>query len=508
MSPPAESQRFGIEIRGLRKAYGDTRALDGLSLSAESGEVLGIAGPNGAGKSTLIKILAGEEVADDGQILVGGEPWSPSFAAHRVAVVHQEPALFPNLSVAENLLVGREGTHVLRPRLRREDRALMDELGIGSSARRPLSLCTLAVQQRTEIARALARDARIFLFDEPNSALTQEESGELFRELHRLADAGRIVMLVSHRLSDLVAHTARVAIIRDGRETALLEGVRLTQEAIAHELVVEAEHAERAVDDARAVRPSERESDGSRAILRVSGWTHRDGRFSDIAVTVRSGEIVALVGVEGSGGRELLRSFAGLERTQGTIEVDGAAGDRPVRRRTAYVSATRELSLFTNLAVGQNIIVRLGPEIAYGSVVLRPRQIARLARDAAGRFLVKCRSIAQAIRSLSGGNQQKVAIASAMAKRPRLLVLEEPTRGVDIQSKAEIYRLLGGFAETGNAVVMFCTEVTEVFDAADRVHVVSDGRLSEPLVVADYDRIEALAREISKLERHGQTLAA
>src|SRR5262245_25255242 len=179
-SPPPPSRPHelhdlaaGIEIRDVHKRYGDTRALNGLDLVARPGEVLGVAGPNGAGKSTLLRILAGEETADSGEILLNGAPFT---ATDAVAVVHQEPQLFPNLSVADNLLVGRERARFLRPRLRKDERALMEELAIAGSARRPLELCSLATQQRTEIARALARDARIFLFDEIGRASCRERS--------------------------------------------------------------------------------------------------------------------------------------------------------------------------------------------------------------------------------------------------------------------------------------------------------------------------------------------
>jgi ABC-type sugar transport system ATPase subunit len=204
-----------VRIRGLRKIYGNTRALDDIDLDLRSGEVLGIAGPNGAGKSTLIRILAGEERADSGEIWIDDTPWTKA-SADAVAVVHQEPQLFPNLTVAENLMVGREGTRFRTPRLGVTERDLMSALGLSAVASRTLSSCALATQQRTEIARALARQSTIFLFDEPNSALTPEDSRELFAEIHRLADASRIVILVTHRLGDLVEHADRVAIVRDG----------------------------------------------------------------------------------------------------------------------------------------------------------------------------------------------------------------------------------------------------------------------------------------------------
>ena len=486
-----------MEIRGLRKSYGNTRALDGLDLDLIPGEVLGIAGPNGAGKSTLVRILAGEERQDAGALHVDGRVFSAADAARVVAVVHQEPQLFPNLTVAQNLLVGREGVRLLRPATPASDTALMQALGLGPYAARALADCTLAVQQRTEIARALARDARVFLFDEPNSALTDEESDELFREIHKLADAGNIVILVTHRLGDLVEHTARVVVVRDGRIAAELRGDALTEEAIAKMLVL-AEHRPDMVRTARDTREDA-------TLLRVAGWTHRGGAFAGVGLQVARGEILALMGVEGSGARELLRSLGGVDAAHGEIAVAAATGRAAIHRLTAYVPATRQFSLYSNLSVGDNLLVRLGtPDIAGVGGVLRRRRMRTLAEDAVRRFLVKTRTLTQGIRSLSGGNQQKVAIAQALAFRPRLLLLEEPTRGVDIGARKEIYRLLAAFAAEGNGVVMYCTEVPEMFEAADRVIVVSDGRLSAPLAVADHPHVEALATEVTRLERHGK----
>ena len=467
--------------------------------------MLGIAGPNGAGKSTLMRILAGEEAADAGELSLDGGSWSLADAATAVAVVHQEPQLFPNLSVAENLMVGREGGSLLRPRLGRHDRELMDSLGILHLAERPLGSCTLATQQRTEIARALARDARVFLFDEPNSALTDEESDQLFREMRGLAEAGRIVILVSHRLGDLVEHTeARRRHPRRPRHRG--SGGRGPQRGRHRP----AARPRRAARGGRARPPRPGRGDGGGRLFSAAGWTHHDGKFEGLALSVEKGEILALMGVEGSGARELLRSFAGIERSGGTAEIDGVREkDRAaIRRHTAYVPATRQWSLYSNFSVGENLLVRLGrPEIAGAGMALRKRHMRELAQAAAGRFLVKTRTIFQGIRSLSGGNQQKVAIAQALVRQPRLLLLEEPTRGVDIQSKREIYRLLREFAHAGNAVIMFCTEVLEMFEAADRVLIVSDGKLSRPLTVKDYAHVEALVTDVTKLERHGRVAA-
>ncbi|TPI44383.1 sugar ABC transporter ATP-binding protein [Mesorhizobium sp. B3-1-6] len=485
----------GISIRGITKRYGSTIALDGIDLDILPGEVLGIAGPNGAGKSTLVRIIAGEEKPDAGKLTFDGRPWSPSVDWHAVAVVHQEPQLFPNLTVAENVMVGREGTNSARPRLGSADAKVMDALGIGRLKDRQLADCSLATQQRTEIARAVARDSRVFLFDEPNSALTADESDQLFGEMHALAGTGRIVLLVTHRLGDLVEHCTRVAIVRDGKVRAILSGDALTEDAIARQLVTDAA----IVDAVAARRPSG--SPTVETLFSVRDWTHSKA-FRAISMQGRAGEIIALMGVEGSGSRELIRSFAGLERCTGTMQIEGEASASALRHRTAYVPATRQLSLYSNFSVGENLLVRLGyPEIAGFGLTLKKRKMRDMARDAVRRFLVKTRTTTQGIRSLSGGNQQKVAIAQALHCAPKLLLLEEPTRGVDIHSKAEIYRLLRDYADAGNTVIIFCTEVLEVYEAADLVYVVAAGMLTAPLRVGNYEHVEMLATDITQLEQ-------
>lgn len=488
----------GLGIVGLHKWYGDTRALDGLGLQATPGEILGVAGPNGAGKSTLIKIIAGETAPDSGSITFAGTPWDPLVDPGRVAVVHQEPQLFPNLTVAQNLMVGREGTRLVTRDLDAAERELMADLAIHDYADRPLSQVPLAIQQRVEIGRALARDARIFLFDEPNSALTQEESRDLFRRMHLLADAGRVVVLVSHRIAELSEHADRVALILDGRCTTVLTGEDVNQENIAAGLVTG--QAVRELDP----RVRTRLGDDAASALRLTGWSHVVGEFEDIDLHARVGEVVAIVGVEGSGARELVRSIAGFERGTGSIEVAGREGPRAVTSGTGLVSADRQMSLFANLTVAENMVVRLGAEITAGAGALRRRRMLKIARDLRDRFQVRTDSVEIPIRSLSGGNQQKVALAAAMVKRPPVLVLEEPTRGVDLGSKREIYRLMREYAGQGHALIIFCTEVPEVFEAADIAYVVSDGRLSAPLIVPEYPDVEALARAVTRLERHAR----
>ena len=506
IEPPAEAPEVateepavGLRIEGLRKWYGDTRALDGLDIVARPGEILGIAGPNGAGKSTIIKVLAGETRADSGTVSLDGSVWDPFVDRDRVAVVHQEAQLFPNLTVAENLMVGREGTRALRRGLDDQERRLLTDLSIIELADRPLESVPLAARQRTEIARALARSARIFLFDEPNSALTDEESTDLFRRMHGLATAGHVVLLVSHRLAELVQHAARVAIILDGVCTRVLEGEDLTQDAIAAELVVG--QAAREPREQITVRLGE----DAPTVLSLRDWTHDRGEFEGIDLHIRAGEIVALMGVEGSGARELVRSVAGFERTTGHIEIRTRAQLESQAAGTGdsgFVSADRQASLFSNFSVGDNMVARLDHQIAPNGA-LRRKRMQRIANDLRDRFRVKAASLMVPIRSLSGGNQQKVAIAAAIVKRPEVLVLEEPTRGVDIGSKSEIYRIMRDYAGEGHAVLIYCTEVPEAFEAADLVYVVSEGRLSPPVMVMTHPDVESLARAITRLERHG-----
>ena len=484
---------LGISLRGVSKSYAATVALAGIDLDLTPGEVLGIAGPNGAGKSTLVRMIAGEERPSGGTLTLNGAPWSPFDAWEAVAVVHQEPQLFPNLTVAQNVMVGREDHSRRLPRLSAPDLAVMEAFGIGHLRDRALGDCSLATQQRTEIARAVARAATVFLFDEPNSALTNEESDALFAEIRKLADAGNIVVLITHRLQDFVRHCTRVVVIRDGRVSAILSGDTLTEDQIARQLVT---------DTATIISRNYASTTTGASVFTLQNWSH-PGAFRGIDLAGRSGRIIALMGVEGSGARELLRSLAGLEVCTGRLDISGATGRAALDRLTAYVPATRAQSLYSNFTVGENLLVRLGkPQIAGFAMALRKRQMQQLASEAVTRFKVKTGGTGQLIRSLSGGNQQKVAIAQALVGNPILTLLEEPTRGVDIHSKAEIYRLLRDYVAQGNSVVIYCTEVLEVFEAADEVRVMTDGHLSAPLAIADIAHVEELASQILHLESH------
>lgn len=491
---PVESDRGGLEIFGLSKRYGDTVALASLDVVASPGRILGVAGPNGAGKSTLVKILAGEIHADGGMVKLHGEAWDPVTHRDLVAIVHQEPQVFPNLSVAQNVLVGREGGGVVVRGLDPAERSLLTDLGIDHVADIDLGTLPLATQQRTEIARSLARDAQIFLFDEPNSALTEEESADLFRRMRRLADAGKIVMLVSHRLQELVELSDSVAMVVDGSCRVVLEGASLTEERIAREMVVGLA-AEEGIEGAAAqlAGPS---------ILSVVNWAHRGGRFAGIDLEVRRGEILAVSGVEGSGARQLVRALGGFEPVDGHVSFRGESVRQyeDVIGAVSFVGADRATSIFPHLTISDNLVSRIIDRLAARVGAIDRSRVRSATRDLVERFRVKTDDPTNPIGSLSGGNQQKVAIAAALATEPQVLVLEEPTRGVDIGSRREIYRLLRQHAAQGEAIVLFCTEDAEMYEVADRIVVISRARQSGEIVVGDYDDIEAFAADRTALE--------
>ena len=485
-----------MTLRGLDKAYGATRALRGLDLDLVPGEVLGVAGPNGAGKSTLMRVLAGEESLDGGEIFIGARAASQDELSEHVAVVHQEPQLFPNMTLAENMLVGRERSRLHRPRIGRHDSELIAALGLDRQQDKLIQECSLATCQRVEIARAIARRAEVFLFDEPNSALDAPESAEMFAELHRLAGEGNIVVLVTHRLEDLVDHTKRVVVVRDGRVAAQLVGEEVSVVAIAELLV---QGLEVVNDGHQGAVAASSPTGHERPVLHVAQWAHEGGAFAATEFALPHGEVVSLLGVEGSGAREFLRSLAGLEGASGMIQLDGAEKRSGIFTSVAYVAPSRADSLFANRSIGQNALARLGrPEIAGVMGALLAGRMRILIEGAVRRFKIKTQEPSLPITVLSGGNQQKVAIAQALLKRPRLLLLEEPTRGIDIGSKREIYALLREVAEGGTGTVIFCTEVLEAFEASDQAYVFHGGRLSNPVRPADFERIEAFASVVAR----------
>ncbi len=482
-----------ITSADVRLAFGRTVALAGLSMKLSSGQVIGIAGPNGSGKSTFTRVLAGEARADSGVFQLNGQPWNPFADMETVAVVHQEPQVWPNITVIENLMVGQENTLVGKVSGTEQAHEVLAALGLKEVAKTQLERCSFATRQRVEIGRAMMRAARCYIFDEPNSALTEDESNSLFAFMQSLATQGHITILISHRLSDLVDQCGTVHVIRDGVVATSLSGPSLTEGNIASELV-------KGSSPNAAVGENGRTGTGRKANLRTRGWASQAGDFGPLNVELKQGHVTAVVGVEGSGGREFVASIAGYHNVYGTLDWD--SGERvDVVRSTAFLPADRRGMMFGNMTVGDNVVARLGaPRLSRRSGLLRSKNRESIARESIATFGVKTEGPKQALTELSGGNQQKVAIASALTYGPLILAIEEPTRGVDVGSKRDIYATLQRAAASGMVVLLFCTEIPEVYEVADRLLVMDQGSIVKDLTMSDYDDLTVLAQSVALAE--------
>ncbi len=505
-----------LRIVDLSKAYGSTQALRGLSLSANSGRIVGVVGANGAGKSTLMKLLAGEEKEDRGLIAVDDSAWPLERRRRSVAVVHQEPQLFPYLTVAENLMIENAG--LLRPKPTAAVFDFLRSLEIDTLADTPLERTSVAVWQRTEIARALLRDAAIFLFDEPNSALTKEESEQLFVQMQTLSKAGRFVFLVSHRLGEVAEICEEVFVMRDGAVVSALAGPEITSDRLSS--LLSAELSTTSVPLGRDILSADGEpttattsGQATPTLIAEPSGTTTNGSAHTIpsleqvktepsAPEVRtdrvegiSGLVLAVTSPEGGGGRECTR--AARQAGSAAPLSNGSKVRRPGR---AYMSPDRRQCLFFNMSVAGNITARLRRlELKGHPWFINRRVLARTSQAFIERFGVKTASPGAAIGSLSGGNQQKVVVASALAVEPALLIVEEPTRGVDVQTKRHIYEILTRYARGGGAVVMFVTELEDAIGCADYLYVVRDRAIVGVIKLATAGGLEELSINVTRL---------
>ncbi|RKN41236.1 sugar ABC transporter ATP-binding protein [Streptomyces hoynatensis] len=480
-----------LHLRDVTKSFGPVAAVRGVSLPLYPGEAHALVGENGAGKSTLVKMLAGVHRPDAGHVELDGRPVAladPAAArAAGIAVIHQEPTLFPDLTVAENIFMGRQPTG----RLGRIDRAAMEgaaarlfaRLGVALDPGRQARGLSIADQQLTEIAKALSVDARVFVMDEPTAALSGIEAERLFSVTRGLCERGAAVLFISHRFEEVFALCRRVTVLRDGRlvSTGLVADV--TVDTVVRRMVGR---------EVSALYPREPGAGAARGevVLDVRGLGRR-GVFEDISFTVRAGEIVALAGLVGAGRSEVVRAVFGVDRHDaGEVRVRGrrlppgspaaavAAGLALVpedRRRQGLVM---ELSVQRNAALTRlRHLARLG--------LLSARRERRFAAEWAGRLRVRHGGLGDPVGTLSGGNQQKLVLAKWLATGPRVLIVDEPTRGIDVGSKAEVHRIISRLAAEGLAVLMVSSELPEVLGMADRVLVMREGRITAELPRAE-----------------------
>ncbi|MFI5972226.1 sugar ABC transporter ATP-binding protein [Streptomyces sp. NPDC051452] len=479
--PPDTGPAPVLALEGVSKSFGAVRALRDVSLELLPGEAHALAGENGAGKSTLIKILAGVHRPDTGEVLLDGEPvvfHGPGDARDAgIAVIHQEPTLFPDLSIAENVFMGRRPRRSLgridHRAVRAATAALLTRLGVGLDPDRPARGLSIADQQIVEIAKALSFDARVLVMDEPTAALTGGEVARLFGVVRTLREQGAAVLFVSHRLEEMFRICQKVTTLRDG--------VRIAAESL--DGMSEDDLVRRMVGRELGLMYPKYEVTPGQTMLAVRRLT-REGVFTDVSFEVRRGEIVALAGLVGAGRTEVARTVFGVDRRDaGEVEVDG----RPLVAGAPSAAMAAGLALVPEDRRAQGLVMGMSIERNIGLTGLRTTARAGLmdrgaersrSLDWAVRLQVKYARIADAVATLSGGNQQKVVLAKWLATDPKVLIVDEPTRGIDVGTKAEVHRLLSRLAADGVAVLMISSDLPEVLGMADRVLVMHEGRIT------------------------------
>ena len=482
-----------LEVRDIRKHFPGVQALDGVSLRIHEGEVLAVVGENGAGKSTLMRILGGLHQPDSGQILLNGQPMrfaGPADALRAgISLIHQELNLADNLSVAANLFLGREPRlggplGLLNPPAQnRAAEALLARIGLPVSPGTLVGRLAPGQRQLVEIARALSLDARVIIMDEPTSSLTQRETDRLYEVVADLKARGVAVVFISHRLFEVQRIADRVAVLRDGKNAGELSRQEISHAAMVRLMVGR---------DLKQFYPrSHAAAADAPTRLELRGLCYAGGPAKSITFALRAGELVGLAGLMGAGRTELAEALFGIRAiTAGEVLLDGrkltagGANWSPGRAVAAGVLLVPEDRRHHGLILEESVRHNLSLPNLDALSVLRfvvHRRESELAEGLAQRLRVRAAGLSQAVGLLSGGNQQKVVVGKWLARRPRVLIFDEPTRGVDVGAKAEIYGLLDQLAGQGVAVLMISSDLEEILAMSDRVLVLHQGGLAGEL---------------------------
>jgi len=481
-----------LELKQIAKTYPGARALRGVDFDLRAGEVHALLGENGAGKSTLIKIINGVETADPGGILkVAGErvtdPSPRKMQALGIAAVYQNPTLFNELTVMENLCMGDEGLLVSWRGRRKVARELLGRLDAEIDLDRPVKELRMAEKQVLEIARALGRRARALILDEPTAALAQHEADRLLAIVEKLRAKGTAILYISHRLEEVLRIADRFTVLRDGAYIGTYPRSDVDRGRLIHMM---------AGRDLAELFPKEKVVLGE-VVLETRGLGCSVSGLSDISLTVRRGEILGLAGLVGAGRTEFARVLFGLTpATSGDILIDGQPVSirsvaEAVTHRLAYVPEDRKAhGVIEDLSVSDNISLTSLRRI--GGTWLNEDRESELASRYSTALGIKTPSIHAAARTLSGGNQQKVALARWLATEPRVLILDEPTQGIDVGAKAEIHRLMGRLVSQGFALILISSELAELLGLADRIAVMRSGRVAGVLNAAEATRESVL----------------
>jgi rhamnose transport system ATP-binding protein len=467
-----------MEMTGISKRFDATQALDDVSLTLYPGETHALLGENGAGKSTLIKVMTGIHSPDAGVIRVGAEETSfrTSGDAQRsgIAAIYQEPAIFPDLGVAENIFMSHQdrGALVRWRRMYRDAEAILARIDVRMDVRMLASGMTVASQQAVEIAKALSLDVRVLIMDEPTAALSAHEVSELFKQIRRLTDAGVAVLFISHRLDEVFEIADRVTVLRDGRLISSRPKEEITQALAIQEMVG------RKMSDFFVRNPQPLGD----VVLRVEGLG-REGAFADVGFDLREGEVLGFAGLVGAGRTDIGLSLFGIAPPDsGTVELRGRrlsvrSPRQALRAGIAYLSEDRrQLGLSLPQSVTANITLA-----TLRNYVTRLRLLNRSAeRAVADRFreklTIRTPSLDTPVEQLSGGNQQKTMLAKWLNAQPSVLILDEPTRGIDVGAKAEVHQIIDELAGSGMAIVLISSDLPEVIAMSDRVLVMREGR--------------------------------
>ncbi|PFG39604.1 ribose transport system ATP-binding protein [Georgenia soli] len=504
VAPPTGPELLRVE--NLVKEFPGVVALGGVSFDLHAGEVHVLLGENGAGKSTLIKCLAGVYQPDGGTIVVDGERVHISSAAHAeqlgIATIHQEFNIVPQLSVAENVLLGRPPRRfgmVDRRRMHTLARAALDRVGLDVDLRRPVSTLGVARQQLVEIAKALSLDARVLILDEPTAALTDAEVDRLLELMAELRDKGVGMVFISHHLEEIQRIGDRVTVLRDGQSVGTVPATTGTDELVRMMVgrSIEAQY------------PRQQPPVGEE-LLRVENLTSK-GHFEDVSLSVRAGEVVGLAGLVGAGRTEVLRAIFGADAyDSGTVTVRG----RTVPGHDVHAAIGAGLGLVPEDRKAQGLVLGASVEENLGLAILRSATRAGLvdrarlrdqARTSVKNLRIRTPSTRATVKNLSGGNQQKVVMGKWLAADPAVLLLDEPTRGVDVGAKVEIYQLVNELTASGRGVLLVSSELPEVLGMCDRILVMAQGRLVGELTreEATQDAVMALAvKEVESSRAH------
>lgn len=493
-----------LELTGISKSFPGVKALQGVQFSLNAGEVLVLVGENGAGKSTLMKILSGIYQRDEGTILVDGkqvEIPNPAVAqALGISIIHQEMNLMPDLTVAQNIYIGREPRFmgiIQEGKLNRQTSELLKRLGINLNPKKRVGDLTVAGQQMVEIAKALSYDARVLIMDEPTSALTDAEVETLFELIENLREKGTGVVYISHRMEELKRLADRVVVLRDGQYIG-----KLDREEISIPTIIEMMVGRQIKSD---VRPPVRDFSDAETVLRVHGLSTK-ALLKDVGFELKRGEILGFAGLMGAGRTETARALIGADpKSAGEIEVHGKAvrirqPSDAVKQGIGYLSEDRKgIGLLLEQSVTSNtVLASLDKFNQLG--VMQDGKSKRVAQRYVEDLKTKTPSTQQMVKLLSGGNQQKVVLAKWLVRDTDILIVDEPTRGIDVGAKEEIYSLLEALAADGKSIIVISSELPELLRIADRVIVMASGEIRGELLNADatQNRIMDYATQIAE----------